>query len=113
MEKGTTSNEGEAQYFCKDFHWEDLRAEVEANPSYSYHFESASSSSLSPPPESDVLAWKLFHLRHASGRFFKVPSLFLFAFFAFNFPYLTASCHSGKTLFVEGVPRINILSPKL
>ncbi|XP_014511260.1 methyltransferase-like protein 6 [Vigna radiata var. radiata] len=71
MEKGTTSNEGEAQYFCKDFHWEDLRAEVEANPCYAYHFESASSSSSSPPPESDVLAWKQFHLRHASGRFFK------------------------------------------
>ncbi|BAT90214.1 hypothetical protein VIGAN_06141700 [Vigna angularis var. angularis] len=74
MEKGTTSSEGEAeaQYFCKDFHWEDLRAEVEANPSYAYHFKSTSSLSSSPLPESDVLTWKQFHLRHASGKFFKV-----------------------------------------
>ncbi|KAG5152167.1 hypothetical protein JHK84_028639 [Glycine max] len=62
--------EAEAQYFCKDFDWEDLRAEIEANPSFAYHLESSSSSS-SAPPESDVQAWKQFHLRHASGKFFK------------------------------------------
>lgn len=77
--EGEAEAEAEAQYFCKDFDWEDLRAEIEANPSFAYHLESSSSSS-SAPPESDVQAWKQFHLRHASGKFFKVPSLSLFAF---------------------------------
>ncbi|XP_020223099.1 methyltransferase-like protein 6 [Cajanus cajan] len=62
--------EAEAEYFCKDFEWEDLRSEVEANPCFSYHFQSAPSSS-SPSPQSDVQAWKQFHLRHSSGKFFK------------------------------------------
>ncbi|KAG4983555.1 hypothetical protein GLYMA_10G167200v4 [Glycine max] len=68
--EGEAEAEAEAQYFCKDFDWEDLRAEIEANPSFAYHLESSSSSS-SAPPESDVQAWKQFHLRHASGKFFK------------------------------------------
>ncbi|KAK6646252.1 hypothetical protein PHAVU_L001632 [Phaseolus vulgaris] len=95
MEKGTTSSggEAEAQYFCKDFHWEDLRAEVEANPSYAYHFESASSSSSSTPPESDVLAWKQFHLRHASGTFFKERRYLLK-----EFPELLSSPPNSKLL---------------
>ncbi|XP_061352277.1 uncharacterized protein LOC133297197 isoform X2 [Gastrolobium bilobum] len=69
------SCEGEAEYFCKDFDWEELRAEVEANPCFRYHFDSLSSSystqSPSPSAESDVQAWKQFHIRHASGKFFK------------------------------------------
>ncbi|CAJ1976293.1 unnamed protein product [Sphenostylis stenocarpa] len=104
MEQARMSREGEAeaQYFCKDFHWEDLRAEVEANPSYAYHFESASSSSSSPPPESDVLAWNQFHLRHASGRFFKERRYLLKEFPELlscppNSKLLEVGCGNGST----------------
>ncbi|XP_012569881.1 tRNA N(3)-methylcytidine methyltransferase trm141 isoform X2 [Cicer arietinum] len=63
--------EGEAaEYFCKDFEWEELRSEVESNPSLRHHFEPNPSSSTQSP-ESDVHAWKLFHTRHSSGKFFK------------------------------------------
>ncbi|XP_057424483.1 uncharacterized protein LOC130718052 [Lotus japonicus] len=65
----------EAEYFCKDFDWEEHRAEVESNPSFRYHFESTPSSSSSTQstssPDSDVQAWSQFHIRHASGKFFK------------------------------------------
>ncbi|KAL2325305.1 hypothetical protein Fmac_024363 [Flemingia macrophylla] len=62
--------EAEAEYFCKDFDWEELRSEVEGNPCFAHHFLSAPSSS-SPSPQSDVQAWKRFHLRHSSGKFFR------------------------------------------
>ncbi|RDX71503.1 Methyltransferase-like protein 6 [Mucuna pruriens] len=95
------SSEGEAEYFCKDFEWEDLRAEVEANPSFAYHFESASSSSLQPP-ESDVEAWKQFHLRHASGKFFKERRYLLKEFPELlscppNSKLLEVGCGNGST----------------
>lgn len=87
------SCEGEAEYFCKDFDWEEVRSEVEANPRFRYHFEPASSSSSystqsqSPSPDSDVQAWKQFHTRHASGKFFKVQ-------FFLSFFHLRISFHS-------------------
>ncbi|KAI5398216.1 hypothetical protein KIW84_063850, partial [Lathyrus oleraceus] len=59
-----------AEYFCKDFEWEQLRSEIESNPSLRHHFDSSSSSSTQSP-QSDVQAWKQFHTRHSSGKFFK------------------------------------------
>ncbi|CAI8603265.1 unnamed protein product [Vicia faba] len=65
------SNETKAaEYFCKDFEWEELRSEIESNPSLRHHFDSSSSSN-SQSPQSDVQAWKQFHTRHSSGKFFK------------------------------------------
>ncbi|KAI4975787.1 hypothetical protein ZWY2020_049394 [Hordeum vulgare] len=50
--------------------WEDLRADVEANPSFSYHLSPFPTTTASPQPPSSE-AWRSFHRRHASGRFFK------------------------------------------
>lgn len=68
------------EYFSKDFDWEKLREEIENDPSLSYHTarfdpsssSSCSSSSTSPLPEKDSEPWKSFHIRHSTGRFFKV-----------------------------------------
>lgn len=71
--------EEEAEYFSKDFEWEELRAEVENDSSFAHHllpFEPTSSISFSQP-QSDSDAWKRFHIRHSAGKFFKVHSLVL------------------------------------
>ncbi|KMZ70350.1 Methyltransferase [Zostera marina] len=56
-------------YHSKDFDWADLREEIEKDPSFHYHlapFDPSSSSSTS-----DSEAWRTFHRRHSTGRFFK------------------------------------------
>ncbi|GMY20401.1 tRNA N(3)-methylcytidine methyltransferase METTL6 [Fagus crenata] len=67
-----------AEYFSKDFEWEELRAEVENDPSLSYHVLPLESSTNNPSSqtkaaaaEEDSAAWKRFHIRHSSGKFFK------------------------------------------
>lgn len=68
--------EAEAQYHSKDFEWEELRAEVENDPSFCQHLlpfqPPSTSSSSSPQAQSDSDAWKRFHIRHSAGKFFKV-----------------------------------------
>ncbi|XP_038890924.1 tRNA N(3)-methylcytidine methyltransferase METTL6 [Benincasa hispida] len=62
-----------AEYFSKDFEWNDLRIRVENDPLLQYHllpFE-PSNSVPSVSPEADSDAWSRFHLRHSSGKFFK------------------------------------------
>ncbi|CAM8897009.1 unnamed protein product [Rhodiola kirilowii] len=63
----------EAQYFSKDFDWEQLRLEIESDPSLRYHLNP---STLAPPPQ-DSDAWNRFHIRHSTGKFFKVRIPFL------------------------------------
>lgn len=65
-----------AEYHSKDFDWEELRQEVESDPSRCYHFQETlpiSSTSTSPPlsSSSDAEAWSHFHSRHSTGKFFK------------------------------------------
>lgn len=63
-------------YHSKDFDWDDLREEIEKDPSFQYHlapFDPSFSSSTS-----DSEAWRTFHRRHSTGRFFKVSSLLHF-----------------------------------
>ncbi|KAG8099934.1 hypothetical protein GUJ93_ZPchr0013g37372 [Zizania palustris] len=55
------------EYHCHDFEWKDLRAEVEANPAFSYHLSPFPTSQQAPSSD----AWTSFHRRHASGKFFK------------------------------------------
>lgn len=98
----SSEGEAEAQYFCKDFEWEDLRAEVEANPSFAYHFQSASSSFPPPQSDSDVQAWKQFHLLHSSGKFFKERRYLLKEFPELlsctpNSKLLEVGCGNGST----------------
>ncbi|KAJ7978192.1 Methyltransferase-like protein [Quillaja saponaria] len=71
------SGEGEAQYFSKDFEWEVLKAEVEADPSL----------------QSDSDAWKRFHIRHSSGKFFKERRYLLK-----EFPELVSCEENSKVL---------------
>ncbi|KAJ6434235.1 hypothetical protein OIU84_017855 [Salix udensis] len=64
----------EAEYFSKDFEWETLRQEIENNPSYQYHllpFTDTPSQQLEIQASEDSEAWKRFHHRHSSGKFFK------------------------------------------
>lgn len=92
----------EAEYFSKDFEWDELRAEVENDSSFRYHllpFDSSTipssqttTRSTTAVEEEDSTAWKRFHIRHSSGKFFKVlklssnsPSNFLlWVFFHFS-----------------------------
>lgn len=68
---------GAREYHARDFEWEDLREEVEKDPSKGYHVAPPSSGghrgdllSSSSPHASE--AWRSFHRRHSTGRFFKV-----------------------------------------
>lgn len=66
------------EYYSKDFEWEQLRQEIETNPSLSYHyilsFNHHTHTQIDPPLSSsqDSQAWDSFHLRHFTGKFFKV-----------------------------------------
>ncbi|XP_043716812.1 tRNA N(3)-methylcytidine methyltransferase METTL6 [Telopea speciosissima] len=68
-------SEEETKYFSKDFEWEEVREEVEKNLSLRYHLVPFESSTPLSSPSSSLAnqseAWKSFHNRHSSGRFFK------------------------------------------
>ncbi|KAJ1255655.1 hypothetical protein BS78_K175100 [Paspalum vaginatum] len=65
--------EVEAEYHSRDFEWEDLEAEVEADPAFSYHLSpfSGQAAGTASSPQHSSEAWRCFHRRHASGKFFK------------------------------------------
>ncbi|CAN6213829.1 unnamed protein product [Urochloa humidicola] len=65
--------EVDAEYHSHDFEWEDLKAEVESDPTLSYHLSpfAGPATSTTPPPQPSSEAWRSFHRRHASGKFFK------------------------------------------
>ncbi|KAL6871576.1 hypothetical protein ACP4OV_014405 [Aristida adscensionis] len=85
--------EHEAEYHSHDFEWEDLRAEVEADPAFSFHLAPlpAAAAAATPPPSSE--AWRSFHRRHASGKFFKERRYLLK-----EFPELLTSKDCAKVL---------------
>ncbi|MED6186076.1 hypothetical protein PIB30_063379 [Stylosanthes scabra] len=85
------SGDAEAEYFSKDFEWEDVRADVESNPSFRYHLLPFQPST--PQSHSDVQAWKRFHVRHSSGKFFKERRYLLK-----EFPELVSSAPHTKLL---------------
>lgn len=98
-----------AEYFCKDFEWEQLRSEIESNPSLRHHFDSSStsSSSSSQSPQSDVQAWKQFHTRHSSGKFFKVRFHFI-SFLLFTPPTFTSltPCFQERRYLLKEFPQL-------
>lgn len=62
----------ETEYFSKDFEWEELRKEIESNPSLAYHLLPFDLSSSAPSTFSNTShAWERFHTRHSTGKFFK------------------------------------------
>ncbi|CAL5363226.1 unnamed protein product [Camellia sinensis] len=82
-EKKRMSKEAAAEYHSKDFEWDQLRREIESDPSLLYHFllplddthlpssSQSFSGSVSSSPFQDSDAWNKFHSRHSSGKFFK------------------------------------------
>nr|CAB3456394.1 unnamed protein product [Digitaria exilis] len=102
-------DEAEAEYHSHDFEWKDLKAEVESDPAFCYHltpFHSPAASSSSPPQPSSE-AWRSFHRRHASGKFFKERRYLLK-----EFPELTNSKACAKILEVgcgNGSTAVSIL----
>lgn len=66
------AEEAEAEYYSKDFEWEDLRREVENDPSLRYHLIPFVSSSSCAAPAVEADSWRSFHRRHSAGKFFKV-----------------------------------------
>lgn len=85
---------GEPQYFSKDFDFEDLRRDVEADAAYHHHVHPyrPPPPSSPPPPDTSSQAWTSFHKRHITGRFFKViryiPVFFFFMLVVFLFHIL-------------------------
>lgn len=102
-----SGEKGEAEYHSTDFDWEDLRADVEQDPSFAHHFlpfhlHSPSSSCSKSQPDSD--AWKRFHIRHSSGKFFKERRYLLKEFPELvsckeeNSKVLEVGCGNGSTV---------------
>ncbi|XP_050143399.1 uncharacterized protein LOC126619159 isoform X2 [Malus sylvestris] len=102
-----------AEYFSKDFEWEDLRAQVENDPSFSYHllpFEPTSFSLNSVATDQSRSsaadgshAWNSFHHRHSSGKFFKERRYLLEEFpelvnWKGNSKVLEVGCGNGSTV---------------
>ncbi|XP_031382455.1 tRNA N(3)-methylcytidine methyltransferase METTL6 isoform X2 [Punica granatum] len=86
------------EYFSKDFEWEDLKSEIENDPSFQYHllpFDPSSSSAIRPPEE-ESNAWRKFHSRHYTGKFFKERRYLLK-----EFPELV-SCGKGSRVLEVG-----------
>lgn len=102
-------DEAEAEYHSRDFEWEDLKEEVESGPVFSYHlspFLDPAASTTSPPQPSSE-AWRSFHRRHASGKFFKERRYLLK-----EFPELCSSQDHAKVLEVgcgNGSTAVSIL----
>ena len=90
---------GAEEYHDKDFEWDDLREEVEKDASMLHHVA---------PPSDDVIPfslslggsgdWRSFHLRHSTGRFFKV--LEFRSAFSLLFPLLFFVLGGWGTVFV-------------
>uniref|UniRef100_A0A0E0Q759 Methyltransferase domain-containing protein n=1 Tax=Oryza rufipogon TaxID=4529 RepID=A0A0E0Q759_ORYRU len=97
MEGGGERAAEAEEYHCHDFEWEDLRAEVEANPAFSYHLSpfptTVGAPEKPPPPPPPSEAWTSFHRRHTSGKFFKERRYLLK-----EFPELLNSKDSAKVL---------------
>ncbi|KAL6958294.1 hypothetical protein U1Q18_043604 [Sarracenia purpurea var. burkii] len=97
---------GETEYYSKDFEWNQLRQEIESDPSLRYHLlpiddahtNPSSSQSLSSGSSSsqDSDAWNKFHARHSTGKFFKERRYLLK-----EFPELL-SCKEGSKVLEVG-----------
>ncbi|XP_074566342.1 protein SHOOT GRAVITROPISM 6-like [Curcuma longa] len=87
------AEEAEAEYYSKDFEWEDLRREVENDPSLRYHLASFVPSSSCAATAVEADAWRSFHRRHSAGKFFKERRYLLK-----EFPELIRTSDSIKVL---------------
>lgn len=67
-----------ANYYSKDFEWDELRQEIENNPSFAHHLlpfpDSITQNQHTLLSQEDSEAWNKFHTRHSTGKFFKVSN---------------------------------------
>ncbi|XP_074566811.1 uncharacterized protein LOC141823427 [Curcuma longa] len=87
------AEEAEAEYYSKDFEWEDLRREVENDPSLRYHLAPFVPSSSGAATAVEADAWRSFHRRHSAEKFFKERRYLLK-----EFPELIRTSDSIKVL---------------
>lgn len=89
-----------ANYYSKDFEWDELRQEIENNPSFAHHLlpfpDSITQNQHTLLPQEDSEAWNKFHTRHSTGKFFKERRYLLK-----EFPEL-ASCGECSTVLEIG-----------
>ncbi|CAK9153050.1 unnamed protein product [Ilex paraguariensis] len=87
----------ETKYYSKDFDWDQLRQEIENDPSLEYHFLAFDNQNgipcSSPFWQEDSEAWSQFHTRHCTGKFFKERRYLLK-----EFPELASSNEYRKVL---------------
>lgn len=96
------------EYHSKDFEWETLKQQIENDPSLQYHLLPFHPSQGEEGPENDSDAWKRFHSRHSSGKFFKVPVSDTSPFFLLQFFSLFYLCFSFMNLVARGFLRRQI-----
>lgn len=128
-DKHMPGGEAAEEYHSKDFEWDQLRQEIEADPSLRYHLlplhvnaddddansirPSSSSQSLSgssSSPSHDSEAWNNFHARHSSGKFFKVLPHFFhthsFVLACCDFPFSKLYVTLALIIRVQSLPHI-------
>ncbi|XP_051121691.1 uncharacterized protein LOC127245086 isoform X2 [Andrographis paniculata] len=97
-------------YFSKDFSWDELREEVENNPSFQFHLHPYSSKRTANQNHNalkNAEAWDKFHACHSSGKFFKERRYLLK-----EFPEL-ASCGENKKVLEVGCGNGSTILPIL
>lgn len=77
-------------YYSKDFDWDELREEVENNPTFHFHLLPFSQAIQIQDARRDSEAWDQFHARHSTGKFFKVIQSFILINFS-NFEFGVSS----------------------
>ncbi|KAJ9540060.1 hypothetical protein OSB04_026566 [Centaurea solstitialis] len=103
----------ETEYHSKDFEWEEVRQQIENDPTLGYHFlpyqsfSASSSSSSSSSSSLDSQSWNQFHARHSTGKFFK-ERRYLFK----EFPEL-ASCEEYSKVLEVGCGNASTALPIL
>ncbi|KAL8533334.1 hypothetical protein ACS0TY_009649 [Phlomoides rotata] len=81
-------------YYSKDFDWDELRQEVENNPSFQFHLLPHSNvGDRIHNAQQDSEAWNKFHARHSTGKFFKERRYLLK-----EFPELASCTDNSKVL---------------
>ncbi|KAL9272759.1 tRNA N(3)-methylcytidine methyltransferase METTL6-like protein [Drosera capensis] len=118
-----------AEYHSKDFDWEELRQEVENDPSLSHHYlpppqshlrqqqqiSHSKAASVAAAISAESRAWSEFHARHYSGKFFKERRFLLKEFPELvscpdHSKLLEVGCGNGSTVLpiLRGKPKVKV-----
>ncbi|KAL8104261.1 uncharacterized protein LOC141678388 isoform X2 [Apium graveolens] len=88
------------EYHSKDFEWEELRKQIENDPSLSYHLQQPIDySEPSQSQQDSSAAWNTFHTTHSTAKFFK-ERRYLFKEFpdlSSSSVFLEVGCGNGST----------------